>query len=274
MKPSQGNTILLITGAYFHDSIWKEWIDVFENAGFSVVVPQWPFKQLDAQLLRNRHPDCPGASLTLEQLLHFYEREIAELPQRPVLVGHSLGGLIVQLLLQRDLASGGIALSSMPPRGIHGIRWFLHSLGLAKWFTTPRSSHMVSFAEWQYRIVNHMPMEQQKNLFYSYSIPDSKRLVRDTLDCVAKVDFKKPHAPLLFMAGQRDRLTTTGIIYSNYKSYTCSNSVTEFRLFKGMNHIATGAAPGVEQAAYTIQWIARHCAGIRFLKISKSREAQ
>ena len=66
---------------------------------------------------------------------------------------------------------------------------------------------MMPFIKWKYTIANGMDCEQQKELFYKYAIPESKLIIRDAFKCRTKIDFKKPHAPLLFLAGADDKIS-------------------------------------------------------------------
>jgi len=257
MEKIKSNTILFITGAFVGHNIWDSWKHYFENKGFNVSVPCWPFKDAPPEVLRNRHPDSEIASLRLEKLLCFYEQQIKMLPEKPILIGHSLGGLMVQLLVQKDLAEAGIAIHSMPPFGVMTakfsfLRLVFWPLGL---FTSLRESYMMSFVEWQYAVTNGMSQQQQKDWYYEFAVPESKMLLRDTLTTMAKINFKKPHAPLLFISGNNDQLTPASLNNKNSRKYQHSGSVTEYKEFPGRNHFILGQVTWKEEAGFICDWI-------------------
>ena len=110
-------TIMFIHGAWVTPSCWANFRSLFESLGYATVAPAWPY--LDepvAQLQKQIDPRF--ADLTIKLLVDHYAQKIADLPEPPILVGHSFGGLIVQLLLDRGLGQAGVAVDSGPPRGV------------------------------------------------------------------------------------------------------------------------------------------------------------
>jgi pimeloyl-ACP methyl ester carboxylesterase len=88
------------------------------------------------------------------------------LSEKPILIGHSLGGLIVQLLLQDELGVAGVAIHSFPPKGVNR-SWL--SLLKAVWetmilFSSGKKTYLMSFNEWRSTIANGMSYEQQKKI--------------------------------------------------------------------------------------------------------------
>ncbi|HEX9513913.1 MAG TPA: alpha/beta hydrolase [Puia sp.] len=259
MKSSSSKTIVFITGAFVSSSCWDEWKKFFESNHYKTLAPCWPHKDAPAEVLRNRHPDAEVASLRLAALVDYYADRVARLPEKPILVGHSLGGLIVQLLLQRGLAVAGIAIHSVPPRGVITLKFsFLKAgWGALGFFTSLRQTYLMSFSAWQYAFTNGMGLEDQKAGYYKFVIPESKRIVRDTLTKAAKVDFSKPHPPLLLVSGSEDHLIPASLNYSNYKKYRTPGSVTDYKEFKGRTHFVLGQVTWREEANYILDWIGR-----------------
>ena len=108
---------MLIHGAWLSARSWENFADYFGKRGFEVSAPEWPRKQGDVEELRESADELGRASACSEIVDH-YEALIRELDQPPVLVGHSFGGLIVELLLDRGLGRAGVAMSPAPPKGI------------------------------------------------------------------------------------------------------------------------------------------------------------
>src|SRR5688572_22170201 len=97
--------IVFITGAFVSNSCWDEWRFYFESKGYSTVAPPWPFKNGEAAAQRAKHPNNKELGLlTLQQVIDSYIAVIKKLPEKPIVIGHSLGGLITQVINNRDLA--------------------------------------------------------------------------------------------------------------------------------------------------------------------------
>ena len=103
----------------------------------------------------NRHPDANLGELTLSGVVDYFTSEAISLNEKPIIVGHSMGGLIVQLLLQQNLALAGIAIDSAPPKGVLTTKWsFLKS----NWphitpFISKRKPIAMTFERFQYTFV-------------------------------------------------------------------------------------------------------------------------
>ena len=110
-------TIMLVHGAWVTTDCWTSFRDFFEAKGHRVVVPEWPYLDRPVEELR-RSPDPRLAKMTIKGLVDHFEKQIRDLPEQPVLIGHSFGGLIVQLLLDRGLGAAGVAIDTALPRWV------------------------------------------------------------------------------------------------------------------------------------------------------------
>src|SRR5690348_2284096 len=104
MKNINSKTIVFIHGCFVHASTWDHWQAYFQSKGYTTIAPPWPYKEAAPSILRNQHPNSPIASLRLKQVLQHYIDIIQQLPEKPIIIGHSFGGLLTQLLVNRDLA--------------------------------------------------------------------------------------------------------------------------------------------------------------------------
>lgn len=255
MIPKQ--SILFITGAFVSNTCWDQWRTYFEAAGYTTFAPPWPHKDAPAETLRNRQPDVAIASNRLATLTGHYADLVKQFPEPPIVIGHSIGGLIVQLLLQRGLVAMGAAIHSVPPQGVFTFKFSFIRAGWKAlgFFTSVNKSYLMSFEDWNYAFANEMTCEEQKESYYNLAIPESKRIVRDTITAAARVDFKKPHAPLLFLSGSIDNTIPASLNYSNFKRYTNKSSVTNYKEFYGRNHNVLIQPDWEENARYILEWI-------------------
>jgi pimeloyl-ACP methyl ester carboxylesterase len=232
---------------------------LFEIKGYNTIAPPWPFKDGTAAELRARQPDGDRdlAELTLAHLEDHYINIIKSFPEKPIVIGHSLGGLITQVIVNRDFASAGVAIHSVPPQGVIPYEFsFLKggwkSLGI---LTDTEKTYLMSFKDWQYAFVNEMPLEVQKETYEKFTIPESKTVARGGLGVAAKIDFEKSHAPLLLTSGSIDNIIPPHLNHRNYEKYEKNDSILDYKEFPGRNHFVLGQPTWKEDADYIINWL-------------------
>src|SRR3954471_1539004 len=110
------STIVFINGLWHTSGSWKRWADRYSKAGYQVLVPDWPGMDVDIDVLRKDPSVMNGLGVT--EIADHYEAIIRELAAPPILIGHSLGGLLVEILLDRGLGSAGVAIHPGPAKGV------------------------------------------------------------------------------------------------------------------------------------------------------------
>jgi pimeloyl-ACP methyl ester carboxylesterase len=250
-------SIVFISGTFISNDCWGEWIEYFQQEGYACTAPAWPDKDASPEELRNRETKDAVSLNTISSLTNHFTRIIETLDGKPILIGHSLGGLIVQLLLQRGLGTAGVAIHSFPPAGIRSFRFsFLKTLWKTMAiFSSNKETYLMPFATWRYAIANGMEYEQQKELYYLYAIPESKKIIREAFRCVANIDFKKPHAPLLLTSGSNDKLIPISLSYLNYKKYVDADSIIDYKEFRGHTHLVFGHSKWRREADHILCWL-------------------
>jgi len=251
----KSKTVVFIHGMYMSPLCWEQWTDTYRAKGYKCLAPAWPGRDQPIDVLRKNHPDPQLGQLTLSRVLDRFADTIKTLDEKPILIGHSMGGLVVQLLLQRDLAAAGVAIDSAPPLGVFTTQWsFLKS----NWphitpFVSQSSPIAMTFERFQYAFVNGLPLAEQRAAYERYVVPESRRVARESL--TARVDFKKPHPPLLLIAGSADNIIPASLNKSNYARYKRSPSVTDFKEFAGRTHFTIGQKNWEEVADYILAWL-------------------
>jgi len=260
MQKIQSKTIIFITGAFVSNACWDEWVTYFASKGYNTIAPPWPYKDASVAELRSRHPhhDKEHALLTLKELKQHYINIIQSMPEKPIAIGHSYGGMLTQLMVNLDLVAAGVAIHSVPPKGVFPYEFsFLKAgwkaLGV---FTDIEETYMMSFEDWQYAFVNGMPLDEQQKAYDALTIPESKTISRDALSDEAKVDWKKPHVPLLLTSGDTDHIIPAHLNNRNYNAYAQDNgSVTDYKMFTNRNHFVLGQPTWKEDADYILDWL-------------------
>jgi pimeloyl-ACP methyl ester carboxylesterase len=253
--------IVFIHGMFVTSRCWDEWKTFFEAKGYECHAPAWPLKDASQTELRKKHPDVAGEGhVHLADVIDVYEKFIRSLGDAPILVGHSMGGLIVQILLDRGLGCCGVAIDSAPPKGVITTKF---SFLKANWpalnpFSPKHTPLLLSKKQFQYAFADHL-QDAELDKAYECVVPQSKLIPRDTLGKIAAIDYKTKKQPLLFVAGEKDKIIPSSLNKSNCKKYSSSSSKTEFKEFPGRRHYLINDKGWEEIAAYVAEWLNKNC---------------
>ncbi len=249
--------IVFIHGMFVTKKCWDDWVTHFNSRGYSCYAPAWPLKDLSPEQLRAKHPDKEGeGKVTLSDVLSSYEKYVRGMAGEATLIGHSMGGLIVQLLLSKGLGSAGVAIDSAPPRGVVTTNLsFLKAnwpiLNPLSFSTIPL---MLTKRQFQYAFAGHLNGSSLDQA-YEGIVPQSKLVARGALTSVAKVDFAGKTAPLLLIAGEQDNIIPASLNESNYNRYSKNNSRTDFIVFPRRTHYLINDESWQEIADHIIGWL-------------------
>jgi pimeloyl-ACP methyl ester carboxylesterase len=254
-------TIVLIHGLSASKHSWARWAARYEARGYRVVTPAYhPGLDKPLAVLQQNPNDPLLSTITLPQVLDHLTTVIKELDEKPIIMGHSFGGLLTQLMLQRDLGAAGITVDGAPPMGVMPTQWsFIR-------FIWPAFNPLISaakpwsmtFEQFQYAWSHTSPLDEQRAAYESIIVPESRGLYRSALTSDAKVDFAKPRAPLLIIAGEKEHIFQPALIKAYYKRYAASPSITDFKEFPGRTHYSVVAGKGWEEVAdYALDWAAK-----------------
>ncbi len=251
-----GNTIVFIHGLFATPMIWSDWITFFERKGYKCFAPPYPFHQGNPADLRTTiNPDL--RKLTFGQVTSSLSGYVDSLPDKPILIGHSMGGLVVQKLIEGNKGVAGICLDAAPPKGIFSFKWSFLKSGFPILNPLKGDSVYLPNVKWfNYAVCNTQTMEETQLGYDRLVVPESRNIVRSVMMTRdGKIDFKKPHNPLLFIAGEKDHIIPPSLNKRNFKAYTDKNSKTDFKEFKGRTHDIFGQEGWEEIAEYVEKWI-------------------
>lgn len=258
MKTTNSKTIVFIHGLFMNPNSWELWEKYFESLGYKCYAPAYPCHEGNPNLLRaNINPNL--RKLTLSNVVENLSLFIDKLPEKPILIGHSMGGLIVQKLIEKDKGVLGICINSAPPKGIFSFKWSFLKSNLPTINPLKGNSVCMPKLKWfHYAFCNNMSLELTKIEYNKFVIPESRNIARSSLKSDGKIDFNKPHNPLLFIAGQKDHIIPSSLNLKNYKAYKDRNSKIEFIEFTDRTHYICGQQNWKEVAIYIYEWINRN----------------
>jgi pimeloyl-ACP methyl ester carboxylesterase len=255
-------TIVLVHGLWMTPHSWEPWAQRFSNRGYEVLTPAWPGLEGHAPAEIRRDPSAL-AGLGVTEITDHYDRVIRGLDRAPIVIGHSFGGLITQLLLDRGLGAAGVAIAPAPPKGVLKLPW--SSIRTAwpalKNPANRKRAFTLSPEQFRYRFGNTMS-EQESNAVYEREyIPGSGRMLFQAAfanvapNAATKLDPRKlDRSPMLLIAGEKDHVSPAAAVRSNYKRYRHSPAVTEYREFPGRSHSLCGERGWEEIADLALEW--------------------
>ncbi|MFI6488872.1 alpha/beta hydrolase [Streptomyces sp. NPDC050564] len=251
--------VVFIHGAWLHALSWESWAERFASRGFLAFTPGWPGEAATASQVRESPESLGGAGLDV--LMDHYARIVRAFDVSPVIIGHSVGGLIAQRLIGANVGRAAVAIASAPINDV-----LLPSSPTRLW--TPdqvdASDHLVSLSPQQFHhvIANTVEAEESDGLFERYVVPTPRRLLAD-LGCggaprspraVADIG-NAGRGPLLLISGQEDRLVPDSATRAVYKQYGDSTAVTDLKQFADRAHSLVIDGGWRFVADYVLGWL-------------------
>lgn len=270
-------TIVLIHGLWLTPMSWDQWKVRYERAGYTVVVPALPGISDDVAKLRNDPSGLNGLTMRtiFDHLASVIDGIVATTGEQPIIMGHSLGGLAVQVLLDRGYGKAGVAIHGGQSAGFVTLpvtvaRATLPIFG-KPWNT--RGTVLLSPRQFHYAFANTMTLEQSNRIRERLQVPSptwpiwqaALGMMRNSGD--AKIDYRKmDRAPLLFIAGGADNIVPASVNRKNASMY--QSGIVEVKEFAGRSHI-TCTQDGWEEVADTaLTWAESQMAGRPKLALS------
>ena len=243
-------TIMLVHGAWVTPDCWASFRSFYESKGYRVVVPAWPYLDKPvAELKRNLDPRF--ANITIKDLVDHFEKQIGLLSEQPILIGHSFGGLIVQMLLDRGHGAAGVAIDAGPPRGVLPSATAIGAaLPVLLMFNGWNRIATMSFKSFSTTFANTLPPAEQRRAYDTYIVPAPGRIYfQAALGIGNAVSFKNPkRAPLLLIGASEDRTSTVSMVEAMYRKHKRAPSRTDIKEFANRSHWLI-AEPGWEDVA-------------------------
>ena len=255
-------TIVLIHGAWVTPKSWEPFRSWFTERGYHCVAPAWPGK--DRPIEEIRADPTPLIDLGIAEIVDHYEQVIRALPEPPILIGHSFGGLVVQILLDRGLGTCGVAIDPAPPKGVLAFEPSAFR-SLASVLLTWRGWHKVvrwTYEDFRYAFVHTLPEDEARAAYESEVTPETGRvffqgaLAGFAPHSPATVNFRNPsRAPLLIVAGADDHIVPASVVRRNFRKYANSPAATDYREFPRRTHWIIAQQGWQDVAAFALGWI-------------------
>jgi pimeloyl-ACP methyl ester carboxylesterase len=261
------DTIVLIHGCWLTPLCWEYFQQFFGERGYRVVCPAWP--GVEGSVEDMRRDSAKLRRLGIAGIARHYEQIVKHLKTNPILIGHSFGGLVVELLLDRGLGAAGISIAGVPPAGVFRLSSPLvqaASIVVANplnYFGTLE----LSFSQFRRRFANTMPEPMARAAYDRYVIPGPGRpffeaavanLNPRTACRVDPRNAKRP--PLLLISGAEDHSIPPSVVQSNFRQYRHSQAITAYENLPGLDHLTVLQGDGETAAEFVLDWTRRNIA--------------
>jgi pimeloyl-ACP methyl ester carboxylesterase len=254
-KISGSKTIVFIHGLFMNPDSWSGWINYFKEKGYTCWVPAYPFHEGNPSILRKNINQDLG-KVTFGEVIAVLSEFVASLPEIPILIGHSMGGLAVQKLINMNKGIAGVAIDPAPPEGVNSFKWSFLKANFPTINPLKGNSVFLPDLEWfHYAFCNTMTMEQTQMAYNDYVVPESRNIARSSTGNDGKIDFRKPHNPLLIIAGEKDNIVPSSLNKKNYLAYKDKNSRIDFHEFRERSHYICGQPQWEEVAGFIAIWL-------------------
>ena len=249
------DTIFMIHGMWGGPWYWEKYRGVFESQGYRCLATTLPHHDMDPR----GSPDPRLGTTSLLDYADALEQEVKGLGAKPILMGHSMGGLLAQMLAARGLAKAAILLSPAPPAGIFVLRpsvirsfWSVQT----KWGFW-RKPMRQTFGEAVYSMLHLMPEAERKEAYDSFVYESGRAAVEIGywfLDSksAAKVDESAVTCPMLVVAGAEDRIVPASVVRRIAKKY---QAVATYKEFDNHAHWVVAEPGWQEVAEYVGGWL-------------------
>lgn len=256
--------VLFIHGLWIHGSAWAPWQELFAAEGYSTLAPGWPGDADTVQATRDDPSPLDGVGILA--ICQHYAALIDAMPVKPIVVGHSFGGLIAQELLANGYATAAVAIDPAPIKGVKVLPFSQLRAGFPVLGNPANKNRTVALTakQFRYSFGNAITEEESDALHERWTIPGPGRpLFEDATanfvkDSPATVDTHHAvRGPLLLVTGTEDHTVPQSVTEAVFKLYADNPSVTDYRVVEGRAHSLTIDSGWRGVAAVALEWIAR-----------------
>src|ERR1700682_6072333 len=163
--------VVFVHGLWLLPSSWDRWAAVFEEAGYTALTPGWPDDPETVEEA-NAHPEV-FAHKTVGQVANHFADVIGQLDKKPAVIGHSFGGLLVQMMAGRGLSAVTVAIDPAPFRGVLPLPCSaLKSASPVLGNPANRNRAVpLTFEQFRFGFANAVSEDEAKELYETFAVP-------------------------------------------------------------------------------------------------------
>jgi pimeloyl-ACP methyl ester carboxylesterase len=263
--------VVFVHGLWLLPGSWRRWAELFEEAGYIALMPGWPDDPATVAEA-NANPDVM-AGKTVGQVADHFSAVIAQLERRPVVIGHSFGGLLAQIVAGRGQSAVTVAIDPAPFRGVLPLP--LSALKAA-WpvLGNPSNRHRavpLSYAQFRYAFANAVGEIEAQALYRDYAVPAPGAPLFQAAAAnlnpwtQAQVDtLNHERGPLLVISGEKDNTVPWAIANASFRQQQLNPGLTEIVELPNRGHSLTIDSGWREVADTALAFVRRFAAADMF----------
>lgn len=256
--------VVFVHGLWLLPNSWDRWAAVFEQAGYAALTPGWPDDPRSVGEAK-AHPEV-FANKTIGQVADHFEEIIRRLARKPIVVGHSFGGLLVQMLAGRGLAAATVAIDPAPFRGVLPLP--ISALRSA-WPVLARPANRnkavaLTFEQFRYAFANTVGEQEARELYDTFAVPAPGAPIFQAATAnlnpwsELRVDTGNPQrGPMLIISGEKDHTVPWALANAAYKRQRRNGNLTEIVEMPRRGHALTVDSGWREVADASLAFVQR-----------------
>jgi len=238
--------VIFIHGLWIHSAAWQPWVELFRSAGYDAMAPGWPGDSDSVE--QTRKNAAAVADKGIDDITNGYLDVIASLPVKPIVIGHSFGGLIAQKLLSMNVAAAAVAIDPGQIKGVKPLPFAQLRSGLPVLSRPGNRKRAVTLTRKQFRygFGNALSEGESGELFDQWAIPGPGKPLFEASaanfkkSSPAAVDTRKrDRGPLLIIAGGKDHTVPWAVTHASFKEQQHNADVTEITKIEDRGHALT-----------------------------------
>lgn len=251
---TKSKSIILIHGNFVNDLSWAKWKSHYEQKGYTVYTPANPGHEGNPAALRNQvHPAL--ATTGFIDVVSNIVKLIDSLPEKPVVIGHSMAGMATMKLLELNKVAAAVSIDGAPPKNVFPPVQTLKSVLPAFGFFSGKKYFMGSREWYDKCFFNTLPESERADAFATYAVPESFKVSRElVLNSFSNIDFGTAHEPILFIGGGSDNIFPPSLTTTLANKYKDKKSRVDLKIFEGKSHFICGEKGWETVADYILDW--------------------
>lgn len=235
--------VLFVHGLWLLASSWSPWLTYFAEQGYATVAAEWPGDKASVS------DETDGlAGLGVQEITDHLAELARALNRKPILIGHSFGGLLVQRIADLGLGEATIAIDPAPFKGVlplppSTLKASSPVLGNP---ANRKRTVLLTFDQFRYGFANAVSEDEARELYATHHVPAPGRPLFQAATAnfgggkATKVDVRNPQrGPLLVISGEKDAIVPFAIANAAFKLQSKNPGRTEFREIEGRGHSLT-----------------------------------
>jgi len=249
------DTIYMLHGMWGGGWIWENFKSFFTEKGYLCFNPNLPFHEFK----NNENPHASLGKLSINDYVEFLKKDISKLEKPPIIFGHSMGGILAQILASMGSAKATVLFNPAPPQGISSFSFSaLRCMKLVFFKSLFGKPHLIKFNSMKYSAFNKIEKERHSE-FYNHLSYDSSRAFLEmaipnlSKNNIMKIDEKKVKCPMLVIGSKHDKTFPSSIVKKIAQKYPTA----EYKEFHDNAHWIIVEKNWRDVADYSEKWISK-----------------